>query len=737
MKSLEPASRMLSHIPLFRGSKSKPAAHRLLPHPGPRIGLSGLDYLFLCLTIAGLGAICALAYDFVTAPYLPGAIIQSFAIRILFGLVIGPIMLLVGWLLLRRLPGNVVGRFLILLALTLIGGQGRFALGTATRSELVLELFLLAAATITMSALVYLMFTFPDGRFFPLWLARWAPLYVLLKLVGAALEIMASAHRIKFIMLPVNPLFVPALAPYQPIIAMTIGITGLILPLGLAGGLLSLRARYRLSSLHEQQKIKWVIWAFGMLAGVMLLVVGILTQKGLTPEQVNLGLMLGASGQMIFLVALLAAIVRRRLFDINLIINRTLVYGGLTACVIAIYVVVVGVLATLFEAHGNLVVSLIATGLIAVIFQPLRERLQRAVNRLLYGERDDPYAVLSRLGQRLEATLAPEAVLPTIAETVAQTLKLPYAAVALKEGDDFEVVASYPGPGHEGQEEMSGNATGTVPAAASQVILPLLYQSEIVGQLRVARRGEGEAFTAAEERLLADIAHQAGVAVHAVRLTADLQRSRERLVTSREDERRRVRRNLHDGLGPALATMKLKLEALHYLLASDRADADAVVAELETDTQNALDDIRRLVYDLRPPALDQLGLVSAIAEYAAGLSSSSLEITVEGPRVLPSLPAAVEVAAYRIALEALTNIVRHAQARHCIVRISLHALQPSLLLEVSDDGVGLPAQLQAGVGLASMRERAAELGGVCTITSMPEGGTCVVARLPWSAEKGE
>jgi len=166
-----------------------------------------------------------------------------------------------------------------------------------------------------------------------------------------------------------------------------------------------------------------------------------------------------------------------------------------------------------------------------VLVQPLRQRLQRGVNRLLYGERDEPYAVLSRLGRRLEGTLAPDAVLPAIVETVAGALKLPYAAIALREGECLAVVAAFGQP------------------VGDPLRLPLVYRHEAVGELLLAPRAPGEPFSPADRRLLDDLARQAGVAAHAVRLTADLQRSRERLVTLREEERRRLRRDPHDGLG--------------------------------------------------------------------------------------------------------------------------------------------------------------------------------------------
>jgi signal transduction histidine kinase len=339
----------------------------------------------------------------------------------------------------------------------------------------------------------------------------------------------------------------------------------------------------------------------------------------------------------------------------------------------------------------------------------------------MYGERDDPYAVLGRLSERLEVVVASQAVLPTIVETVADAFKLPYAAIALKEGEQFTIVAE--------QVRAPAFARNT---NGDMEILPLVYQMEMIGQMILAPRAPGEPFSQTDRQLLETIARQAGIAAYNVRLTQDLQRSRERLVTTREEERRRLRRNLHDGLGPILASMSFKLDAVHNLADRDASAVKKMVAELKMQMQDALADIRRIAYDLRPPALDELGLVGALKEHIASHNQvHKLQITLEAPDGAPSLPAAVEVAAYRIALEAMTNVSRHAGAQHCWVRLSL---PDDLYLEVTDDGCGLPTTVRAGVGLNSMRERAEELGGTCVTTPMPERGTGVVARLPLSFE---
>ncbi len=408
------------------------------------------------------------------------------------------------------------------------------------------------------------------------------------------------------------------------------------------------------------------------------------------------------------------AILRYKLWDIDIIINRTLVYGTLTLSIVGLYVLVVVSLGTLLQGRANLVISLLATGLIAVIFQPLRLLLQRAVNRLMFGERDNPYYVISHLGQQLETTLVPDAVLPMIVETVTQALKLPYAAITLKQGDEFMIVASH---GEAGEIALT---------------LPLVYQAETIGQLLLAPRTRGENFTSADRSLLDDLARQAGIAAHAVRLTTELQRARERLVTTREEERRRLRRDLHDGLGPTLAALNLQAGAVRALIPQDPDEATALVTEWRSTLRAVIADIRRLVYDLRPPALDELGLIGAIREQATQYSTyagtNGVQMLMEAPDHLPALPAAVEVAAYRIAQEALANVARHAQARTCRIHLWL---DNALHLSIIDDGIGLPEKHRSGVGLLSMRERAEELGGSCSIASTGSQGTCVSALLPF------
>jgi signal transduction histidine kinase len=559
---------------------------------------------------------------------------------------------------------------------------------------------------------VFLPFVFPTGRLLS---RRWKPAGWLSACVVALCAFAGAFHPgplwNDFDTVQVNnPLGIEALPtaivdlPYGLLLsAMLVSATSLLL-------------RWRRAKGEERLQIKWFASIGAVLAGLFVvqgLVQYILTIS--TPAETSIFECVWNVAFFGLPLATGLAILKFHLYDIDPIINRTLVYGALTATVIGVYVLVVGSLGLVFQASGNIFASLLATGLVAVLFQPLRDRLQRAVNHLMYGERNDPHAVLVRLGRRLEATLSPDAVLPVIVETVAQALKLPYVAISLRQEDGFRLSASH----------------GV--AVDQPLRIPLIYQSEQIGELLCAPRGRGETFTPADRQVLGGLARQVGIAAHAVRLTADLQRSRERLVTAREEERRRLRRDLHDGLGPTLAGLSLKVGAVRNLLLPGQETAETLLNELSAEIEGSVADIRRIVYDLRPPSLDELGLVGAIRARAAQYTTppGTLNVLVEVPHVLPALPAAIEVAVYRIVQEALNNVVHHAQAETCRILLSVSR---EVCLEVIDDGRGFPENPQMGVGLLAMRERAVELGGTCVIEAAQPSGIRVHARLPLTKE---
>lgn len=511
----------------------------------------------------------------------------------------------------------------------------------------------------------------------------------------------------------------------------------------------------------SRQQVRWVALALVASGGIALAL-------GTLPELVLGHAVLDWNAQALFGLmvpfAIAAAILRHRLFGIEVIVNRALVYGVLTACVVATYVLVVGYLGALFETRDNLAISVVAASLVALLFQPLREWLQRSVNRLMYGERDSPYEVIARLGHRLEATLAPEAVLPTIVESAAQALKLPHASLWLVEESGLRLGAAHgstPGQtaaadrdavqilraAHDavGRDELDarGEVSATLGAVGADLILPLSHRGELLGALALAPRAPGEALSRADRMLLRDLAGAAGAAVHAVRLTLalrasleELRRSRELLVAAQEEERQRVQRDLHDGLGPTLASLRLRIEGCLQLA---KGSPSALVQELEWLDDlvgEASADIRRLVYALRPPSLDQLGLVPALRQHVDRFGRETglvVRFVAEGD---PAVGAAAEAAIFRVAQEALHNVQRHARASQ--VDVNLHHEGGWLVLRVSDDGVGLGADDERpahGAGLRSMRERAEQLGGTLRVEGMRGRGTDVLLRIPAKASR--
>jgi signal transduction histidine kinase len=366
-----------------------------------------------------------------------------------------------------------------------------------------------------------------------------------------------------------------------------------LLPLCILASAASLILRFRRSGREVRQQIKWLALAaslvglayLGTIAATLLFAPGMLGSGSAKPAWLSLLQDVVLLSYAVVPVAVGIAVLKHRLYDIDLVINRTLVYGSLTVSIVGVYALVVGYLGMLLRAGWNLPISLVATGLVAVLFASFRDRLQRGVNRLMYGERDDPYAVISRLGRRLEGTLAPEAVLPAIVENVAGALRLPWVGIWLTDGDALRLGAARSDAPAETVVRDSGAVEtlrrapdGLRPAdlgpsspfgetlleSGVGLVLPLTHRGEHVGVLCMAPRGPGEGFSPADRRLLRDLATQAGAAAHAVRLTValhssleELRRSRERLVAAQE-ERRRIQRDLHDGLGPVLASMRLR-----------------------------------------------------------------------------------------------------------------------------------------------------------------------------------
>lgn len=402
-------------------------------------------------------------------------------------------------------------------------------------------------------------------------------------------------------------------------------------------------------------------------------------------------------------VAIAIGVLRYRLFGIEVVLRRGLVYAVLTATVIGVYLVVTAIAGSRLD-HGPLP-GVVAAALVAVGLTPLRERVQRGVDRLVYGDRGDPMRAVTRFGDTVQAAGEQEDLLPTVLMTVRTAVRAPGASVLSPEG---RLVAA------------QGSQADGIP-------LPLQVSGRQIGTLQIAARRPGEPYTDGDRRLLAALAPQVAVVVRALELAEALEAERDRVVAATRTERDRLRRDLHDGLGPSLSGVSLGLQALDTALAGgDQPTAADLLARVRAETSTAVVEVRRILEDLRPTVLDETGLAGALSRHAE-MVAAGVPITVDVSGTLPALPANVETAAYRIAQEALTNVIKHAGAgQACLV---LAAEDHSLRVEVSDDGHGFASNRSSGVGLASMQHRAESLGGSLAVETGSRG-TTVVALLP-------
>jgi signal transduction histidine kinase len=414
-------------------------------------------------------------------------------------------------------------------------------------------------------------------------------------------------------------------------------------------------------------------------------------------------------------IAATLCVLRYRLYDLEVVVRRSLVWLGLTVLVIGGYALVVTAVSNLLRREAGLAESLLAAGVVAAVFQPARLWLQQAVGRALYGSRDDPGRALADLGRTLEVTAEPTAALDGAAERIAAALAVPWVAIEVS-GEDEQPVHT----------AVSGRRPGWADPGAVTTV-PLVHAGAPHGSLSVARRSPHEPLAHRDVDLLERLAHPIAAAAAAFRLTHDLRRSRERLVVAREEERRRLRADLHDDLGPQLAAVAIQLDAATLRARRTGAD-DGPLVDLRAATDDAIATLRRAVEDLRPPALDELGLPGAVRAAVARLETvDGPRVAVVGPEELLGLSAAAEVAAYRIAVEGVLNAVRHAAARSVTCRMTVEG--PALVVEVCDDGRGAGGR-SPGVGLGSMRDRAEELGGAFSVSGGAERGTRIRAELP-------
>lgn len=554
-----------------------------------------------------------------------------------------------------------------------------------------------------------LLLLYPDGRLLP---GRW-------RIAAIASVAATSLIPLCLLTLPLGPsyegdgkpLWVDLDAWTLPVgadtaiavqnVVRTLGLLALIVPV------VTVFVRHRRSTGVDRARLRWLLWACSV---NVLSIIAVLALPGRALGYVLLVVALAATGS-----AITIGLVRPDLLDIDRLLGATLVYGALLVAVLLADLAVLGIATSTLgvdvEDRGATLLGLL---LVTVAYGPLRHYLWRLVRRLLLGQREDPYAAVSGLAARLEQADHAAQQLPAVAAAVASAFRLGYVRVEVDDDVDGRLVATHGRPTDDTQT------------------LPITYRDEEVGRLVLARRGGRSRLTARDEVLLGDLVRQAALSARADQLAARLQRSREEIVLSREDERRRLRRDLHDGLGPSLGAVVFRIDAARQVARSNPERSDELLKLAKGQVAESMADVRRLVHDLRPPALDDVGLLAAIELQASRVSTTDLSVRVEAAD-LDDLPAAVEVAAYRIVAEALNNVTRHASASRATVILASDA--DTVTIEVSDDGVGMPAHTPAGVGLLSLRERAAELGGTSDVSCPPTGGTRVRAWLPLTSTR--
>lgn len=595
-----------------------------------------------------------------------------------------------GLFLARRLPGNALGRLMAFVG----AGSTAAALADCWSAQLWAAWAGQWLWLPPLGVIPLLLVIAPDGH---LPSPRWRPvvgvLVVATAVATAGFALAALSRPRSFGTVVGEPLPSPA----RELLLVGLGALALLVVASLGVGVLLVRRWMRAVPVVRRQ-------LECLLPSVVLLVVGIvLDALGVLPY-------VWVAALAVLPLGLTVAVLRFRLHDLDLYVHRGTVWLVLTALSVGVFAVVVTAAGALLQQPGSPTASLLGAAAVAALLQPLQRATQRAVDRLLYGRRSEPYAVLTGLGRHLTVVRDPLAVLPQIVETLVESLRVPYAAMRVTADDGSTSTAAE-----------HGRRVG-VPER-----FPMQAHGRPVGELLVAPRQAGTRFSTAEARLLGDLAGQAALAVEACRHAIDLQRARDRLVLAREEERRRLRRDLHDGVAAALVGSRMLTAAARQAVTEpDSARAPHLLDVLAEDLETCTQEVRTLIDGLRPPSLDHgLGVALAqLVDRAAG--PTRLTLVTEGDLV--ELPAAVEVAAYRVVVEALTNVAKHARAATC--RVTVRRSPESVDVEVLDDGTGfIDVPDCSGVGLASIRSRVEELTGRVTVAS-GRTGTRLEVTLP-------
>jgi len=553
---------------------------------------------------------------------------------------------------------------------------------------------------------------YPDGR----WLSqRWRRV-VVGGVVLAGLSMIAAAITPELLIFkgvdnPVGLTGITSQRYYQ-----LIGWAGVFFLIPVVAGSAGAFVRYRRSHGDEREQLKWLAASVGLVTVTLGIYIGVyLLTTGLTSEPTGFDWIENLITVAILTIpaSIAIGVLKYRLYDIDLVISKTVVYGAIALFITAIYVaVVVGVGAAVGSARSG-VLSAIAAAIVALAFQPLRRRAQHLANRLVYGERSTPYEVLSGFSERLGEAYAVDDVLPRMARVLGEAIGAERVAVWLKGANGFRPTAAWPSTDGLGR-------SGGVPVGGHEV----RHQGELLGSLTV-EMPPSEPLEGASAKLVADLAGQAGLVLRNAALVEDLKASRKRLVAAQDEERRKLERNIHDGAQQQLVALTVQLRLMEQQIERDPASAKAAAARLRGDATAALEDLRDLARGIYPPLLADKGLAAALEAQAR---KAPLPVGVEADGI-DRFPQEAESAVYFSCLEALQNVAKYAGASHATVRLSNGT--GGLRFEVSDDGRGFdPAATGYGTGLQGIADRLAALGGSLDVTSTPGAGTTITGRLP-------
>jgi signal transduction histidine kinase len=579
--------------------------------------------------------------------------------------------------------------------------------------------------------LLFLVFVFPNGQVLPgprwRW-AAWVGFTAVVVLTASGIVSTQSAQLSPRLPSLTNPLAIAALDSLTNNNGTLQSLLYLLIFVILVAAVV---VRFRRSRGIERRQMRWFAYVAAAALGIFILTfTPLLSNAGTAIDNYTLdfGLVVALP------LAIGLAVMRYGLYDLDVFISRSIVYGSLAVFITAVYVGIAVGIGTLVGSGGkpNLALSILATAIVAVGFQPVRERIQSVANRLIYGKRATPYEVLSQFSERVAESYASDEVLPRMARVLAEGTAAELSEIWLRSGDELRRAAAFPlDAAVPSVLHLSGAGELSIPNADRSVLVR--HQGDVLGALTVTKR-RGESLTPIEIKLMDDLAHQAGLVLKNVGLTADLQArlvdlraSRQRLVAAQDDERRKLERDLHDGAQQYLVAIKVKLGLAEMLLTKDPTKAMTTLEQLKGDADEALETLRDLARGIYPPLLAERGLPTALQAQAR---KATLPITIEADGI-GRFSQDTEAALYFCVLEALQNIQKYAQASRAFVRLRQDG--DKLAVEVADDGRGFVVSTTArGNGLTNMEDRLDALGGNLQVESTLGRGTILRATVPGS-----